>query len=232
MGIEFTEAQVQRVAKSNEARANANHARYRKQEAPEESPEEDEDDEEDMEEAWKQHREEKAQAQAPRSVKPLESATDWYNDLKDWVLPDKDQPGPQVVPVQRQAEPTPEPEPESSPVVKATKAAIRRHRARTPTPQRRVPHRSCTGVWIPKQVYEDPRFASLNEIVLYLEINHLDHEDGCTARNQHFADFLGCSIQTIQDMTERKILSCIYPSRRTRIIHIAGGRRSYPRHRG
>ncbi len=66
-------------------------------------------------------------------------------------------------------------------------------------------------------MYEDPRFESFNEMILYLEINHLDQENGCTAKNKHFADYLGCNVQTVQDMirsmTKRGIFLCVYPSR-------------------
>jgi hypothetical protein len=123
----------------------------------------------------------------------------------------------------------------SSAVVTAIEAAVRQHRPRRPTPTRRLPHGSYTGVWIPKAVYEDPRFESHAEIILYLEVNHLDQEEGCKAKNKHFADYLGCSVQTVQDMihamTEREIFTCCYPTRRSRVIHIAGGRRDYSRHR-
>jgi hypothetical protein len=91
-------------------------------------------------------------------------------------------------------------------------------------------------VWIPKAVYEDRIFESLTEMLLYLEVNHLDNENGFIARNQHFAEYLGCNVQTIQDMirsmAERGILFCVYPGRTRRVIHIARGKRSYPRHRG
>jgi len=54
-----------------------------------------------------------------------------------------------------------------------------------------MPDRRCTGVWIPKEVWEDPRFQSTDERIIFLEVNHLDQEEGCTAKNKHFADFLG-----------------------------------------
>jgi hypothetical protein len=114
--------------------------------------------------------------------------------------------------------------------------ASQKPRPRKPTPARRLRHKSSTGVWIPREVYEDPRFESVNEMILYLEVNYLDQEKGCTAKNKHFAEYLGCSVQTIQDMiqemTRRSIFECSYPSRTSRVIHVVGGRRSYPRHRG
>ena len=109
-------------------------------------------------------------------------------------------------------------------------------RQRRTAQPRTLPHRSSTGVWIPRQVWEDARFQSTDERILYLEVNHLDGENGCTAKNQHFADYLGCSIQTVQDMihsmTMRGIFITSYPTRTTRIIHIAGGKRSYQPRRG
>jgi hypothetical protein len=56
----------------------------------------------------------------------------------------------------------------------AGKPAARTRRPRRAAPARRLPHGGCTGVWIPREVYEDPRFDSFNEMMLYLEINYLD----------------------------------------------------------
>jgi hypothetical protein len=189
-----------------------------------------EDEEEELEDAWAQHEEERTTAKA--SGKGV-SSDDWFKEITDDLFGAT--PG---------AEPTDQPQPEGdTPTAEAepqpineTEPVVRKHRSRRPAPARKLPHGGSTGVWIPKAVYEDPRFESLTEMLLYLEINHLDNENGCIARNQHFVDYLGCNVQTIQDMirsmAEREILFCVYPSRTRRVIHITGGKQSYPRHRG
>ena len=184
----------------------------------------------DLEDAWAQHEEERTTAKT--SGKGV-STDDWFKDATDDLCGAT--PG---------AEPTHEPEPEGdTPTAEAepqptdeAEPVVRKHRQRRPAPPRKLPHGGSTGVWIPKAVYEDPRFESLTEMLLYLEINLLDNTDGCIARNQHFAEYLGCNVQTIQDMirsmAEREILFCVYPSRTRRVIHIAGGKKTYPKHRG
>jgi hypothetical protein len=187
-------------------------------------------DDDELDEARDQHEEERTTTKA--SGKGV-STDDWFKEVTDDFFG-----------ATPRAEPTDQPEPEgNTPTAEAepqptneTEPVIRKHRQRRPAPARKLPHGHCTGVWIPKAVYEDPRFESLTEMLLYLEINHLDNTDGCIARNQHFAEYLGCNVQTIQDMirsmAEREILFCVYPSRTRRVIHIAGGKKSYPRHRG
>ncbi len=52
--------------------------------------------------------------------------------------------------------------------------------------------RAFKGVWIPKDIYlgED---LSWTEKILLVEINSLDHGEGCWASNEYFAEFLGKS---------------------------------------
>lgn len=130
-------------------------------------------------------------------------------------------------------EPT-EPQTAPTPVANAVES-VRQRGPRRPMAPRTMPHGNSMGVWIPREVWEDSKFESTDERILYLEVNHLDRENGCTATNRHFATYLGCSIQTIRDMiqemTERGIFTCRYPSRRSRIIHVVGGRQDYSRHR-
>jgi hypothetical protein len=187
----------------------------------------------DLDDAWAQHEEEKAAEKAVR--KGSESSTDWIKDFARFF-----EPGAEPAATEQPKE-NAEPEPVAAqtadtPITNTKETAVRKHRSRRPAPARKLPHGHCTGVWIPKAVYEDPRFESLTEMLLYLEINHLDNENGCIARNQHFAEYLGCNVQTIQDMirsmAEREILLCVYPSRTRRVIHIAGGKKAYPKHRG
>jgi hypothetical protein len=156
-----------------------------------------------VDDAWKQYDEEKqAATDQPEHAEPTEVAAPIAALLPE--LPEQDPP-------------------------------LRQRGPRRPIAPRAMPHGNSTGVWIPREVWEDERFESTDERILYLEINHLDKEDGCTATNRHFAEYLGSSIQTIrdmiQDMTARGIFTCSHPSRRSRIIHIVGGRRDYSRHR-
>lgn len=221
-GMKFTEEQVQAAAKATDESLQS--PLKKKPPAPAESIEE------EIHDAWEQDREEKAATSTAGDWIDDFKNMDWSGDLgqeeeekkKCWEPPVKDEP--------RAAASAP------NPVVQAIEAALRQHRPRRPAPTRRLPHGSCTGVWIPKAVYEDLRFESHSEMILYLEVNHLDQEEGCKAKNKHFANYLGCSVQTVQDMiramTERGIFICSYPNRRSRVIHIAGGRKDYSRHRG
>jgi hypothetical protein len=239
MGFQRSEAAVQAAAKAMDEEE----ARCLKQQAQAKSPED------DIDEAWNQSRQERETQNEPGN-----NLEDTFQSLLDEYC---SEPTVAAAP-EAEAEPTPQPAADAkrvatSPVVKAIETdlnpvldsvtsqskidtAVRQRGRRQPTPARKLPHGGCTGVWIPREVYEDPRFQSFNEMILYLEVNHLDQEDGCTAKNQHFADYLGCSTQTIQDMirdtTKKEIFACVYPSRTSRIIHVAGGRKSYPRHRG
>jgi hypothetical protein len=251
-GFQFTEASLQRVARANEERRKAS----LKKQAQAESSDDEESEPEPEPKAQANSQsardwindfdifvsdkpaaepEVQSEPEAGPSDQDIDDAWQQYDEEKETEA--EPGPGPQIDP-----EPESEAEPEGTQtaaeaVAQAVRAAaVRQRRSRTPSPPRKLPHGSCTGVWIPKEVYEDPRFESFNEMILYLEVNHLDQEDGCTAKNKHFADYLGCSTQTVQDMihsmTMREIFICIYPSRTTRIIHIAGGRRSFPPHRG
>lgn len=52
--------------------------------------------------------------------------------------------------------------------------------------------RDFKGVWIPKEVWLSEEL-SIQEKILYVEIDSLDRNDGCYATNEHFASFLGVS---------------------------------------
>ena len=52
--------------------------------------------------------------------------------------------------------------------------------------------RGFKGVWIPKEIWLDENLT-LQEKVLYAEIDSLDNDDGCYAGNAHFSRFLGVS---------------------------------------
>lgn len=242
IGISFTEDELERAV-----RANAK-SRLKKRAEAEFSDEEDDEDEpqpearsstgrsaksrtdksdaadwdfdvSEINDAWQQYDEEQQQQQPPGEDEPGAAA-----DLDEPEPDPEPGPGPQPTPTAAQA------------VQEAVRTAAKQRGPRKPGPGRKMPHRNCRGVWIPREVWEDGRFQTTDERILYLEVNHLDQEDGCIAKNQHFADYLGCSVQSVQDMihsmTMRAIFICSYPSRTTRILHIAGGRRSYPRHRG
>ncbi len=53
-------------------------------------------------------------------------------------------------------------------------------------------NRGFKGVWIPKVIWDNEEL-NLMEKILLVEIDSLDQEKGCFAKNQHFADFLGIS---------------------------------------
>jgi len=50
-------------------------------------------------------------------------------------------------------------------------------------------HRDFKGVWIPKEVWLSNNLT-LQEKILYVEIDSLDNGEGCFAGNKHFATFL------------------------------------------
>ena len=49
--------------------------------------------------------------------------------------------------------------------------------------------RDFKGIWIPKETWFDDNL-NITQKVLLLEIDSLDNEKGCFAKNKHFADFL------------------------------------------
>jgi hypothetical protein len=236
-GISFTEDDLKRAV-----RANAK-SRLKKQAEAEFSDEEDDEDEPQPEAR-------SATGRSAISWPDKSDATDWdfavadINDAWQQYDEEKQQRKPPEEAAAEPDEPEPEePEPQPEPTVEPSGSTGQcdlshgtRRRPRRTAQARTLPHRNSTGVWIPRQVWLDARFQSTDERILYLEVNHLDRENGCVAKNKHFADYLGCSPQTVQDMihlmTMRDIFISLYPSRTTRILHIAGGRRSYPRHRG
>jgi hypothetical protein len=215
MGLDRSEADVQAAAEAMDQEE----ARCLKQQAQAESPDEDIDD------AWQQDRETKH----PPEDFASNDFDDTFQSIKDEYWSEVPEPTEEV--------PTPQPTEAAglSPEGTSSPAAVRQRGPRRPIASRSMPHGNSTGVWIPREVWEDPRFESTDERILYLEVNHLDKEDGCTATNRHFAEYLGSSTQTIrdmiQDMTARDIFTCSYPNRRSRIIHVVGGRQDYSRHR-
>ena len=58
-------------------------------------------------------------------------------------------------------------------------------------------NRKFKGIWIPREVWLDKNLT-IHEKVMLVEIDSLDNENGCFARNQHFAEFLGVSERRIQ----------------------------------
>lgn len=53
-------------------------------------------------------------------------------------------------------------------------------------------NRDFKGVWIPKEIYLN-NDLNWTEKILFVEISSLDNQQGCFARNKHFAEFLGKS---------------------------------------
>lgn len=73
--------------------------------------------------------------------------------------------------------------------------------------------RKFEGVWIPAHIWES-KLVSLIEKIFLVEINSLDNEDGCFAKNKHFAEFTGLSIgrcsQIINGLEKKKLISIDY----------------------
>lgn len=58
-------------------------------------------------------------------------------------------------------------------------------------------NRKFKGVWIPREVWLDKELT-IHEKIMLVEIDSLDNENGCFARNQHFCDFLGVDERRVQ----------------------------------
>jgi len=72
--------------------------------------------------------------------------------------------------------------------------------------------RDFKGVWIPKEIYLNDDL-SWTEKILLIEIDSLDNEKGCFAKNKYFADFLGKSENWIsQCISKLKDKGFIYES--------------------
>ena len=72
--------------------------------------------------------------------------------------------------------------------------------------------RDFKGVWIPKDIYLNDDL-SWTEKILLIEIDSLDNEKGCFAKNKYFADFLGKSENWIsQCISKLKDKGFIYES--------------------
>lgn len=59
--------------------------------------------------------------------------------------------------------------------------------------------RKFKGVWIPREIWLDPALT-IHEKVMLVEIDSLDNENGCYARNQHFCEFLGVTERRVQTL--------------------------------
>ena len=53
-------------------------------------------------------------------------------------------------------------------------------------------NRDFKGVWIPKEIWLNEELTLLEKII-FVEIDSLDNENHCTAGNEYFATFCGCS---------------------------------------
>jgi len=58
-------------------------------------------------------------------------------------------------------------------------------------------NRDFKGIWIPKSIYFDPHLTWTEKILL-VEIDSLDHGDGCYASNNYLAEFLQISAERIK----------------------------------
>lgn len=62
--------------------------------------------------------------------------------------------------------------------------------------------RGFKGVWIPKEIWLSPDL-NIKEKILLVEIDSLDRENGCYAKNKHFSDFIGISEHRISRMISK-----------------------------
>jgi len=61
-----------------------------------------------------------------------------------------------------------------------------------------------TGLWIPKEIWEDKRLTLTERAILALIVN-LDTGDGCFARNTWIADFCGCGRRTAERAVKKLV---------------------------
>lgn len=59
--------------------------------------------------------------------------------------------------------------------------------------------RKFKGIWIPREIWLDKNLNVLEKVML-VEIDSLDNESGCFARNQHFCEFLGVNERRVQQL--------------------------------
>lgn len=85
-------------------------------------------------------------------------------------------------------------------------------------------NRDFKGVWIPKEIWLNKDLTIL-EMVIFVEIDSLDNEDNCTAGNEYFAEFCGCSeskvskaIKKLQELNMIEIISFDGRHRKMRVV--------------
>jgi len=78
-------------------------------------------------------------------------------------------------------------------------------------------HRDFKGVWIPKKVWMS-KDLTLQEKILYVEIDSLDNGTGCFAGNKHFAIFLGLSKKRVSGIINNLVKKG-YVSSRIEYVH-------------
>lgn len=82
--------------------------------------------------------------------------------------------------------------------------------------------REFRGVWIPAAIWLDNNLSSVDKTIL-VEIDSLDGDDGCYARNEYLAKFCGCSEATVsRSLRKLKDLGYVYEGKfdgRTRVLH-------------
>lgn len=83
--------------------------------------------------------------------------------------------------------------------------------------------RDFKGVWIDKDIWLNPNLTII-EKVIYAEIDSLDNEEHCTAGNEYFAKFCGCSeskvSKAIAKLQELKLVEIISFDGRHRKIRL------------
>ena len=73
-------------------------------------------------------------------------------------------------------------------------------------------NRDFKGVWIPKEIWFNTELSLLDKII-FTEIDSLDNENHCTAGNEYFSEFIGCSTsavsKSISKLTEMDYVSLV-----------------------
>lgn len=83
--------------------------------------------------------------------------------------------------------------------------------------------RAFRGVWIPSEIYLDPRLTP-TEVCLLAEIDSLDLGEGCDADNRYFAEFCRCDVRSIS-----RYISHLRLIGQINVTNIGGVRRIYRR---
>jgi hypothetical protein len=60
-------------------------------------------------------------------------------------------------------------------------------------------YNNIKGIWIPKEIWFNEEL-SIGEKILFIQIDNLDNESGCTASNSYFAGFMSLSKERVSEL--------------------------------